>query len=195
MSITDDLPPAPPPSLRSPFGIGWKAPEPPPSTPLPSPASSPENPPTSAGPAPASGPDSDEASEWDEAHDPTPPPGSSPASDAVKVELLTEEELKQWARGGVAAAGEKAHDVFAVTEGQQAVDLYKTTAKEQASIGDPIASIAGRHQGIGGKVSPDTKDLLSLMTGLVAYGTRQINLRNEARAIDAGAVPVQAVDL
>jgi hypothetical protein len=136
-------------------------------------------------------------SDRSESDDLTPPLESSPASDAeaVKVELLTDDELREWARGGVALAGEKAHEMFAATPGGQAVDLYKTTEKEQASIGDPIASLAGRRQGLGGKVSPDTKDLLSLMTGLVAYGTRQINLRTQARAIDAGAAPVQAVDL
>ena len=131
---------------------------------------------------------------WDdesypESPDDTPSPASTPESDAeaVKVELFREEELQALARGGVAAAGEKAHDLFATTPGQQHVGLYLTDPTDQAQIGDPLASIAARHQGVAGKVNPDTKDLLSAMVGLFGYATKQINRRTEARALDAGA--------
>jgi len=199
VSLLDDAPPSPPPIPSSPFGIGFRQPASRPSSPrLPSPSSSPESPsPTTGEPGWDSGPESDE-SDLDESPDPTPSPASTPESDrpeAVKVELFSDDELVALTRGGIAAAGEKAHEMFAVTPGQKHVDLYKTTEADQANIGDPLAAIAARHQGIGGKVNPDTKDALSMMVGLVGYATRQINLRNQARAIDAGALPPEPVDL
>lgn len=201
-TAVDDSPSPTPSRSRSALSLGFRSPVDPLSSPtLPSPSSSPE---ILDEPAP------DSEAEWfDESGpslDDTPSQGSTPGSDddaageGVKVELFTEEELIDLARGGVAQAGEKAHELFATSEGQQAVDLYRTDVEDQANIGDPIARIASRHQGSVGKVNPDTKDFLSMLVGIAGYATKQLNKRNEARALDAGRVlpqpeQPQAVDL
>lgn len=185
-TAVDEQTPSPTPS-RSPFRLGFlpATPDDLPSSPLPSPSTSPES--LSDPEAPAS----DSADVWPgesshESRDDTSSPASTPESDQTKVELLTEDEAQELARGGVAAAGAKAHDLLATTAGQQHVGLYLTDASDQANIGNPLGSIAARHQGIG-KVNPDTKDLLSALVGLFGYATKQINKRTEARMIDGGA--------
>jgi hypothetical protein len=190
-TAVDDSP-SPNPSSRSPLTLGFRPPNPDDllSSSLPSPSTSPESDPSPEGPELASGDDWLE-DEWSGSPDDTPSQGSTPDSDPVKVELFDLDELKAVARAGVAVAGEKAHDLFASTPGQQHVDLWKTDATDQATIGDPLASIAARHQGVAGKVNPDTKDLLSAMVGLFGYATKQINKRTEARALDAGAAGPQ----
>jgi hypothetical protein len=200
VSIVEDLAPPPSPS-RNPFSIGFRTPANPLSSQLPSPSSSPENlTETLDDLAPDSGPEFDESAS-SASPDDTPSRGSSRGSDAkgAKVELLSEEDMQKLARGGVAVAGEKAHELLATTEGQRDVGLYLTDEKDQANIGDPLGSIASRHQGIGKEVNPDVKDLLSALVGLFAYGTKQINKRSEARGRDAGAAGPQpmpeAVDL
>jgi hypothetical protein len=188
--------PTPPPSPRrtNPFGLGFRAPAPETES-LPS-----NRPPSHDTTAETLAAFEDELGSGDafppddlESLDGTPSPGSTPAFEAVKVELLDEETMQAMARGGVAVAGAKAHDMFATTEGQKGVGLYLTDESDQANIGDPLGSIAARHQGIGGKVNPDTKDLLSALVGLVGYATKQINLRTQAKALDAGAAPVQQI--
>lgn len=187
-TVTDEQSPSPTPSpSRNPFGLGFRPAKPGdlPSNDLPSPSTSPESIEREAL-ASDSGDDWD-AANYPESPDDTPSQGSTPAFEPVAVDIFTEDELRVFARGGVAVAGEKAHDLFANTHGQQTVGLYKTDEADQVNIGDPLASIAARRQGIAGKVNPDTKDLLSALVGVFGYLTKQINRRVEARTIDAGA--------
>lgn len=184
------LSPIPRPS--DPFRVGFRPATPGDlqSTPLPSPSQSPESPDELP-----EGPASDSGDGWDEASSPeslddTPSQGSTPGSDAagVTVELFTEEDLQGLARGGVQFAGEKAHELVATTEGRKKVGLLLTDEQDQAQIGDPLARIASRHAGdVGGKVNPDTKDLLASLVGIAGYGLKQINRVTEARRLDAGA--------
>lgn len=199
-TAVDDSPsPSPRPSTN-PFGLGFRPATPGDlqSSPLPSP-----DPSTSESlddeleqlAASDSGDAYDETS-YPDSLDGTPSPASSPASEAV--DALDSEGLRDAARAAVAIAGQQAHEHLARTPGQADVGLYLTDTEDQAGIGDPLARIAARHQGIG-KVSPDTADLLASMMGIARYATKQITLAKEAKGRDlAGAGPQpmpQAVDL
>lgn len=119
---------------------------------------------------------------------------SSPGSTQV-ANPLAGAGLQDMARAGVLIAGDQAHRMLARTPGQQTVGLYATDTDDAQAIGDPLARIAGRHQGIG-EVSPDTADLLASMMGIARYATKQIGRAADARAIDGGAQPqAEAVDL
>lgn len=185
---------------RSPFGspnpeslrIGFRPAtlDDPPSSPLPHPSTSPES---LDDPQP---PASDSGDEWDEASSPESLAGDSfttgsdsrSDAEAVQVDLFTEEDLQAIARGGVQFAGEKAHELVATTPGRQAVGLLLTDEQDQAQIGDPLARIAARHAGdVGGKVNPDTRDLLASFVGIAGYGLKQFNRVAEARRLDSGA--------
>jgi hypothetical protein len=188
------------PNRRSPLTIGFRPP-----TSLDDPLSSPPL------PSPSSSPETDEelaedlglgsGDDWDAASSPESPedtssPGSTPAND---VAALDNEGLRDMARAGVAIAGHQAHQHIAREGGQKQVGLYLTDEEDQAGIGDPLARIAARHQGIG-KVSPDTQDLLAALVSIARYGTKQITLAKHAKGIDlAGAGTPQpmpeAVDL
>jgi hypothetical protein len=188
-TAVDDSP-SPAPSLTNPFGLGFRTPDSPPSNLLPSPAPSPEESPTLDEPGPASG------DEWDDAGQPPSPEDTSSAassrgSDAP--ELIDDEALRDMARAGVAMAGHQAHTHLARTDGQKAVGLYLTDTDDQQRIGDPLARIAARHQGIG-EISPDTKDLLASLVGIANYATKTITLNAEAKRRDvAGAQQPQEV--
>lgn len=121
------------------------------------------------------------------------PPTSSSASSRVANPLVGE-GLRDMFRGGVIFAGEGAHEYLARSEGQKAVGLYLADQQDAEHIGDPLARIAARHQGLG-EVSPDTADLLAAMVGLTRYATRQIGKRSAAAAFDAGTIPTEAVDV
>jgi hypothetical protein len=149
---------------------------------LPSPSTSPED--TSPEDlAPDSG------DEWDAASFPESPAdtssrASTPAPDA---QVLDNEALRDMARAGVAIAGHQAHEHLARTPGQREVGLFLTDEEDQAGIGDPLARIAGRHQGVGA-VSEDTKDLLAALVSIARYGTKQVTAAKHAKARDlAGA--------
>lgn len=192
-TAVDDSP-SPAPSLTNPFGLGFRTPDSPPSNPLPSPSPSPEG---TSSPSPTlDGPGPDSGDEWDDASLPsredTSSPASSPGSDAAP-ELIDDEALRDMARGGIAFAGHQAHTHLARTDGQKAVGLYLTDTDDQAAIGDPLARIAARHQGIG-EVSQDTKDLLTSLVGIANYATKQLTLNTEAKRRDvAGAQQPQEV--
>jgi hypothetical protein len=196
MSATDELSPTP--SPRSPlFSIGFRQPSPEP-YPLPdesltpSPVSSPPG--TSTAPLPDSADD-----EWplpldDESESPA--GTSSPASTPV-ANPLNDAALRDVFRGGVLIAGDQAHNALARTEGQRDVGLYRTDEEDAQNIGDPLARIAGRHQGVG-KVNPDTADLLAAMVGLTRYATKQIGKSQQAKQLDGAGRPQpapEAVDL
>lgn len=160
--------------------LGFRQPEPPlTSETIPSPASSPEQ--TSELPgatAPGSG--------HDEPHDePSASPAGTPSKGSSRVtNPLNGEGLQDMFRGGVLIAGDQAHRILARTEGQREVGLYATDQDDAEAIGDPLARIAQRHEGIG-EVNPDTADLLAAMMGLTRYASKQIGRNQQARALDA----------
>jgi hypothetical protein len=168
---------------------------------------SPESPsPESAEDLSASAGGWDDESEWSSLDaDSSARTSESPSdAEAVDVELFDEDDLQEFARAGVKLGGEKAHELLATTPGKQAAGLMLTDEKDQAQIGDPLARIAARHAGdVGGKVNPDTRDLLASLVGLASYGVKQIGKVSEARRLDAGAAGLagspqpmpQAVDL
>jgi hypothetical protein len=159
--------------------LGFRQPAPPlTSETIPNPASSPEQ--TSE--LPGLGQDSahDEPhDEQSESRDGTPSKGSSRVTNP-----LNGDGLRDTFRGGVLIAGDTAHRVLARTPGQQEAGLYATDEADAEAIGDPLARIAQRHEGIG-EVSPDTADLLAAMMGLTRYASKQIAKSQQARALDA----------
>jgi hypothetical protein len=171
------------PRTASPFGLGFRSPEPgeetTPAQPgtIPSPASSPEE--SSAHePAQGSGLDYDEVSEQSESRAGTSSRGSTP--DAEPSAGLTE-----FARNGVILATDQAHQMFgSATPGARAVELYRADEQDAANIADPLVRIAERRDGVG-EMSPDSKDLLAAMMGIAAYATKQVNRRADANRIDA----------
>jgi hypothetical protein len=170
------------PRSPSPFGIGFRSPEPgeeetTPAQPgtIPSPASSPES---SGEHEPASVPDYDEASDPSDSRESTSSRGSTP--DAEPSAGLTE-----FARNGVILATDQAHQTFgSATPGMRAVELYRADEQDAANIADPLVRIAERRDGVG-EMSPDSKDLLAAMMGIAAYATKQVNRRADAKRIDA----------
>lgn len=141
-------------------------------------------------------PDGGSASEadWAEESDPSPSGTSSPGSTRV-ANPLAGDGLKDVLRGAVLIGGDQAHNLLARTEGQRAVDLYKADDDDAEAIGDPLARIAARREGIG-DVNPDTADLLAAMVGLTRYATKQIGRSRQARELDAAVAGTpQAVDL
>jgi hypothetical protein len=184
--------PNPSPSTRSPL-FGFGEPRTPADDLLSSPHPNPESPaPNLEDLAP------DSADDWaDETDHESPEETSSPASTRV-ANPLGSEGLRDMFRGGVVIASSQAHNALARSEGQKAVGLYLADAEDAERIGDPLARVAGRHQGIG-KVNPDTADLLAAMVGLTRYATKQIQRANEAKQIDGAGAGVQpmpeAVDL
>lgn len=139
----------------------------------------------------------DEWRELEELEDLDATPSTASSSEQV-ANPLNAEGLRDVFRGGVIIAGHQAHEFLARSEGQQHVGLYLTDEEDAANIGDPLARVAARHQGIG-QVNPDTADLLSAMVGLTRYATKQIGRTRAAKELDLGAataVPTpEAVDL
>jgi hypothetical protein len=170
------------PRTASPFGIGFRSPEPgeetqAPSGTIPSPASSPEE--SSAhDEAPASGPDYDEASDPSESRAGTSSRASTPDAEPSAG-------LQEFARNGIIIATAQAHQYLgARTEGMRAVELYQADQDDAANIGDPLVRIAERRDGVG-EMSPDSKDLLAAMMGLAAYASKQVQKATVAKKIDA----------
>jgi hypothetical protein len=151
-------------------------PEPLPSPTIPSPASPPE---TSDGPEPDSGLD------YDEASDPSAGPGGtrSTASRAGSNPLVGA-GLRDMFRNGVIIASHQAHTYLGRrTQGQAEVQLYLADEQDAAGIGDPLARIAERRDGVG-QMSPDTADLMAAMMGLAGYASKQIQKTAIASKID-----------
>jgi hypothetical protein len=132
----------------------------------------------------------DSADGWDDATDPeSPAETSSPASTPV-ANPLDSEGLRDMFRGGVVIASVQVHNSLARTEGQKAVGLYVADDEDAERIGDPLARVAGRHQGMG-KINPDTADLLAAMVGLTRYATKQVQRANHAKQLDGAGAGVQ----
>jgi hypothetical protein len=95
------------------------------------------------------------------------------------------EGLRDLARNGIIIATEQVHTyVGSRTAGQRAVELYRADLEDAERIGDPLARIAGRRDGVG-EMSPDTQDLMAAMMGLAGYAAKQIQRKAVADKIDA----------
>lgn len=161
------------------FGIGFLQPEEEetelhPSQTIPSPASSPE----ASGEL---GPDSEHDEQSDELNenpDDTPSTGSSRVTSP-----LAGHGLRDTFRNGIIIAGHQAHTYLAKTQGQIEAGLYLADEDDAAHIGDPLARIAQRREGIG-QVSPDAADLMAAMMGLAGFASKQIQRQAIAKKID-----------
>jgi hypothetical protein len=183
-------------SNRPAFGIGFLTPDEPETDTsaealgrtIPNPARSPEET-ADAGAEPAS--------DFDELPD---QPNESPAGTSSRASTrasnpLVGDGLRDMARNGIIIASHQVHTyVGSRTPGQRAVELYRADDEDAASIGDPLARIAGRRDGVG-EMSPDTADLMAAMMGLAGYAAKQIQKNATAQKIDArtagGAADVQ----
>ena len=138
-----------------------------------------------------SGPDYDEAPEYGSSAG-TSSPGTTPGSDAKVTNPIAGDNLKHVFRNGVIIATDQAHRFLAKTQGQLDTRLYAADDQDAANIGDPLARIAGRREGLG-EVSPDTADLLAAMMGLAGYATKQIQKQAIAKQIDGRAPETQTI--
>lgn len=168
-----------------PATFGFLQPEEPPTTAagtIPNPATSPETTEELPGGGSGSAAAWDDASDLDESGE-TSGLGSSPASEKV-ANPLNGAGIRDVITNALIIGGDQAHRFLARTPGQKDVGLYAMERHEAEPIADPLARIAQRHEGVG-QVSPDTADLLSAMTALAAYGSRQVQKAATAKKLDA----------
>lgn len=152
---------------------------------IPSPASSPE---TSDAPEQASGPDYDEASDPSEL-----PAGTRSTASRAGSNPLVGAGLKDMFRNGVIIASHQAHSYLGRrTQGQAEVQLFLADEQDAAGIGDPLARIAERRDGVG-QMSPDTADLMAAMMGLAGYASKQIQKNAIAQKIDQRNAGAEAI--
>ena len=88
-----------------------------------------------------------------------------PGTAAVKIDTKS---LIEVARAAVLTASRYVHAALARGEDEAEAELWIARDKDQAQIGDPLATIAGR-RGLAGQVSPDVANLIEAGIGLVAY--------------------------
>lgn len=115
---------------------------------------------TPANPGPDSAIDSDPV---DTATGSTPSP-SQPAA-AVKVDGKS---LVEVARAAVLTASRYVHAALANPQDDAEADLWIARDRDQAQIGDPLATVLGR-RGLQGQVNPDVANLIEAGIGLLAY--------------------------
>jgi hypothetical protein len=179
---------------RSPFRIGFRTPEPAeetghPSGTIPSPASSPETPADELDPASAIESEHDAMPEQDESRAGT----RSTASSTEKVaNPLNGVGLRDTFRNGVILASAQAHNYLTRTQAQREVGLYLADDQDAENIGDPLARIAQRREGLG-QVSPDTADLMAAFMGLAGYATKQIQRQAVASKVMDRADATQTI--
>lgn len=112
-------------------------------------------------------------------------PSSSRASSAGSpVKTFSKKATKLAIAQGILTGTNVLHRVAARTEGQRAVGLYIAEADDAEAIADPLADIAGRREGIAGKVSPDTADAVRAMVALANYASKQIAATIMANDVD-----------
>lgn len=169
------------PRTASPFGIGFRSPEPgeetTPAQPgtIPNPASSPES---------ELHEEQDSAPDYDEASDPSDSRGSTSSRGSTR-DAEPSAGLQEFARNGVILATNQIHTYLgARTEGMRAVELYQADQDDAEHIADPLVRIAERRDGVG-EMSPDSKDLLAAMMGLASYATKQVQKAAIAKKIDS----------
>jgi hypothetical protein len=111
-------------------------------------------------------------------------PFSEPPATAVRFDTKS---LKEIARGAVLTATRFVHDALARTEPEQAQDVWIARDQDQAQIGDPLASIAGRHGA--SATNPDIVSLIEAGIGVLAYavyhGTKAWQIRRGLRKLAA----------
>jgi len=131
----------------------------------------------------------------DEPHDEMPPAledtssttsGTPAGRKAAGPNPFASANLKRTARNAVLIAGDQANRFLARTEGQVRAGLYRTDEDDAEKIGDPLAGIIGRREGLGGKISEDGADAIAAAMGLANYFTKQMVLAQAARQFDAG---------
>lgn len=154
----------------------------------------PGTPPTSGTiPPPATSPETDDldgapASDYDEMppdESNESPAGTRSTGSSRATSGPVGEGLRDLARNGIIIATEQVHTyVGSRTAGQRAVELYRADLEDAERIGDPLARIAGRRDGVG-EMSPDTQDLMAAMMGLAGYAAKQIQRKAVADKIDA----------
>ena len=91
---------------------------------------------------------------------------SVPPAGAVKVDTKS---LAEVARAAVLTASRYVHAALAKPEDEAEADLWIARDKDQAQIGDPLASVLGRRGLAGGAVNPDVANLIEAGIGLLAY--------------------------
>ncbi len=170
-------PPSRPSSPWNPFfsGATGEAPEP---------RTSPESP-TAASDGPLEGSASEpdwhsDASDLDESD----PSSSTGSSGGKPLKAFSKKATKLAIAQGILTGTNVLHRVAARTEGQRAVGLYIAERDDAEAIADPLADIAGRREGIAGKVSPDTADAVRAMVALANYASKQIAATIMANDVD-----------
>lgn len=94
--------------------------------------------------------------------------GNTRSSEPVAVKV-DKSSISEIARNAVLVASKFVHDRLARTEEERAADVWIAEQRDQAQIGDPLASIAARHGAPASAVSPDVAELIAAGIGLVAY--------------------------
>lgn len=103
--------------------------------------------------------------------------------------LVSKASMKKTFRQGVLITGGMAHKFGARTEGQQAAGLYLADEEDAAGIGDPLAEIAHRREGLGGQLSPDANNALQALMALGGYVAKQMANLRVAAEHDAALAP------
>lgn len=116
--------------------------------------------------------------------DPGPSGASRTSSKASSGSALSKKPLQEAARTAVLAAGAAAGEALTDDAGK-AVELYVTDEADAAAIGDPIASIIGRHGGLGDAANPDLGDAIAAGVGLAVYVWKQLGRWKAARQVRA----------
>lgn len=156
---------------------------------IPNPASSPEE--TELDHGPDSGTDWPAADELDEMPSDESSAGTRSTGSSTKVaNPLNGQGLRDTFRNGVILVSHQANQYLARTEAQRELELYLADDQDAENIGDPLARIVGRREGLG-QVSPDTADLMAAMMGLAGYATKQIQKAAIASKIQARGEGVQ----
>jgi hypothetical protein len=157
------------PSRTSTLGLGFLQPEPEPELPPSQTTTSPESlPGTSAELGPDSG------SEWPPDELSESPADTRSTASRRGSNPLVGEGLRDMFRNGVIIASHQAHTYLGRrTEGQAEVQLYLADQEDSERIGDPLARIAARRDGVG-EMSPDAADLMAAFMGLAGFASKQI---------------------
>lgn len=125
-------------------------------------------------------------------------PSAAPrtSSRASSADVATNGALRDAIRAGIIGAGHGIHTVLARDEAARTVGLYLTDEGDAEAIGDPLASIAQRHGGIGASGNPDLGDAISALIGLATYAFKQIQrwaaAREYRQALAQGHAPAPA---
>lgn len=107
---------------------------------------------------------------------PAPPEAPPTSSKASSASALSKTALREAIRKAVLMAGALANQVLARDELEQDAGLYLTDETDAEAIGDPLASIAARHGGLGAAGNPDVVDAVAAIIGAGFYLYKQLTL-------------------